>query len=237
MKATATSCFLSGAILTACLSLPCSPAVADSPAVVDFEKDVAAVLIRRCLECHQATNRSGGLALDTASAIAAGGDSGPAIHVGSAAESLLFRRIHAGEMPPPKHGVPSTLPENEVSILQRWIDGGAEFPEGRRLDIYEQTTDARGGRDWWSFQPLKATDPPWSTEVPEGGNPLDAFIQARLTEYGLSPAPRAPAGPLLRRLHWTVTGLPATEAQIAAFTADPSHDATARVVDQLLASP
>jgi hypothetical protein len=237
MKAMATSCLLGGAILTACLNLLSRQAVADNPPVIDFEKDVASVLIRRCLECHQTTNPSGGLALDTASAIAAGGESGPAVHVGSAAKSLLFRRIHAGEMPPPKHGVPSVLPENEVSILQRWIDAGAEFPAGRQLDIYEQTTDARGGRDWWSFQPLKATNPPWSSAVPAGANPIDAFIQSGLTEHGLSAASRAPAGQLLRRLHWTLTGLPATEAQIAAFAADPSDDATPRLVDELLLSP
>ena len=48
-------------------------AATDAPA---FEKDVAPLLIRRCLECHQSANPSGGLSLQSAADLAKGGDSG-----------------------------------------------------------------------------------------------------------------------------------------------------------------
>ncbi len=221
----------------ACLCCFSRSGIADESVAVDFEKDVAAILIGKCLECHQSANPSGGLALDTAASVTKGGDSGVVVTPGSAADSLLFKRIMDGEMPPAKHGVPGRLAENQVEILQRWIDAGAGFPANRKLDIYEQTTDVRGGRDWWSFQPLRSVDPPWSVDVPAGSNPIDAFIQIALREQGLTAAPRAAPAQLVRRLSWTLTGLPASEVQIAAFTADSSPQATERLVNDLLNSP
>jgi len=219
-----------------CLFLCGSRGFADEVTTVDFEKHVAPILIRNCLECHQPRNRSGGLALDTASAIAIGGESGAAVATDSA-NSLLIQRVSDGEMPPPQHGESRALAESEVQILRQWIDAGAIFPAERRLDIYERTNDVRGGRDWWSFQPLRRVDPPWSATVQAGSNPIDAFIQVALQEHGLTPAPRASSAQLSRRLYWTTTGLPASEAQIAAFNANSSHEATGHLVNDLLDSP
>ena len=220
-----------------CLFLFGSRGFADEPTTVDFERHVAPILIRNCLECHQSRNSSGGLALDTASAIATGGESGAVVARNSAATSLLFRRVADGEMPPPQHGESRAIAESEVEILRQWIDAGAIFPAERQLDIYERTNDVRGGRDWWSFQPLRRVDPPWSGSIPAGSNPIDAFIKAELQEQGLTSAPPAAPAHLLRRLYWTTTGLPASEAQIAAFTGNPSNEATALLVNELLDSP
>ena len=220
-----------------CLVLCGSRGFADETATVDFEKHVAPILIHNCLECHQARNPSGGLALDTDSAITIGGENGAAVARNSAAESLLFQRVRDGEMPPPQHGESRALAESDVQILRQWIDAGAIFPAERRLDIYERTNDVRGGRDWWSYQPLRRVDPPWSATVPAGSNPIDAFIQVVLQEHGLTPAPPAPPGKLSRRLYWTTTGLPASESQIAKFSANPSREASAQLVNDLLDSP
>ncbi|MEJ7590586.1 MAG: PSD1 and planctomycete cytochrome C domain-containing protein [Planctomycetaceae bacterium] len=224
-------------VIASSLYLRSSHGYADEAAAVDFEKDVAPILFRNCLECHQVRNSSGGLALDTASGIAAGGESGAAVARYSAANSLIMQRVRGREMPPPQHGETRALAASDVEILRQWIDAGAVFPEDRRLDIYERTTDVRGGRDWWSFQPLRHIDPPWSTMVPAGSNPIDAFIQVALQEQGLTSAPPAAPAQLVRRLYWTTTGLPASEAQIAAFTSNPSDQATGRLVNDLLASP
>ena len=218
-----------------CLFLCGGRGFADEVRAVDFENQVAPILIRNCLECHQPRNRSGGLALDTASAIATGGETGAAVATDSA-KSLLMQRVSAGEMPPPQHGESRALAESDIEILRQWIDAGANFPAERRLDIYERTNDVRGGRDWWSFQPLRRDDPPWSATVPAGSNPIDAFVQAALRDQGLTPAPRASSAHLLRRLYWTTTGLPASETQIATFSANPSHEATGHLVNDLLDS-
>ena len=219
------------------LYLCSSDGFADEASAVDFEKDVAPVLIRNCLECHQTRNSSGGLALDTASGIAAGGESGAAVASFSAADSLIMQRISDREMPPPQHGETRALAARDVEILRQWIDAGAVFPQGRRLDIYERTNDVRGGRDWWSFQPVRRIDPPWSTLIPAGSNPIDAFIQVVWQERGLTSAPPAAPAQLVRRLCWTTTGLPASEAQIATFSSNPSKQATGQLVNDLLESP
>jgi len=205
----------------------------------DFETDVAPVLIRRCLECHKHPDASGGLTLSSADSLTKGGDSGPAVRIGSAKDSLLFQRVFAGEMPPPKHEESRKLPATEIDVLRRWIDAGAPFPSDRRLDLYEQTTDVRGGRDWWSFQPLKNVAPPHASTVTAGEHPIDAFIAEAHQEHGLSAAPPASTSVLVRRLYWDVTGLPAPidAAAKLSLRKRETPDATAELIDELLASP
>jgi hypothetical protein len=66
---------------------------------------------------------------------------------------------------------------------------------------------------------------------------VDAFILARLEAKGLKPAPPADRRTLVRRVTFDLTGLPPTAQEVAAFEADASPDAFAKVVDRLLASP
>src|SRR5262249_15023554 len=51
-----------------------------------------------------------------------GGESGPALRPGRAAESLLFSKIASKMMPPKK-----PLSAEEVAVLRRWIDDGAAW--------------------------------------------------------------------------------------------------------------
>ncbi len=203
----------------------------------NFESDVAPVLIRQCLECHKAVDPVGGFSLATATGVAKGGESGVVVTPGSAADSVLFQRVSAGEMPPVHHGESRKLPAGEIEILRRWIDAGAVFPAERQLDLFERTTDVRGGRDWWSFQPVKSVVPPVIADLPVDANPIDGFIAAQLTMHGLTFAPRAEFRDLVRRLHWTVTGLPPSPDAASTLARNPSPSAYGELVDTLLASP
>ena len=203
----------------------------------DFESEVAPLLVRRCLECHQAAEPSGGFSLVSAASVAKGGDSGEVIRSGSAAESLLFQRVSAGEMPPAHHGESQALPAGEIDILRRWIETGATRPPGRQLDLYESTTDVRGGRDWWSFQPLKSVVPPTVAGLPADANPIDAFIAEALGAHGLTAGPRAGLSDVVRRLYWTVTGLPPSPDAVSKLAQNRSPSACSELVDMLLASP
>ena len=51
---------------------------------IDFERDVAPLLVRRCVECHKGTAPSGELNLTTRDGIARGGDSGAVLKPGDA---------------------------------------------------------------------------------------------------------------------------------------------------------
>jgi len=203
----------------------------------DFERDVAPLLIGRCLECHSRRQANGGLVLETRQALLAGGDSGEAITPGDADNSYLLDRLIDGEMPPEKQGKPQPLPPAEIDVLRRWINAGAPWPDGRQLDLFEQTTDVRGGRDWWSLEPVERPDLPDVAQRDFVANPIDAFILARLEAAGLVPAPRAAPRTLVRRLAFDVIGLPPTLEQVARFEADPSEDNWERLVDEMLASP
>src|SRR4029079_11605105 len=95
----------------------------------------------------------------------------------------------------------------------------------------------KADRGFWSFRPPADPTPPAVREGSWGRSPIDRFILAKLEEKGLRPAPAADRRTLLRRATFDLVGLPPTPAEIAAFLADESPDAFAKVVDRLLASP
>jgi len=200
----------------------------------DFETGAGDVLLRRCLECHGAADPAGGLDLTRADGLAAGGQSGAVVAPADPAASLLLSRVIAGEMPPAKNGVDQKLPDTEIAALREWIAAGAVWPAGRVLDPFERTTLARGGRDWWAFEPLRTTPPPI---VPGVSHPIDAFVRDRLARENITPAPEADRRVLLRRLAFDLVGLPPTADELDAFAADPAADAYEKQVDRLLASP
>ena len=96
---------------------------------VDFFREVQPLLERRCVECHRGEKAQAGFRLDQAGAAQRGGDSGPAYVPGMAGESELLRRItssDANEFMPPRG---DRLTDDEISLLTRWIDDGAVWPE------------------------------------------------------------------------------------------------------------
>ncbi|MCC6235035.1 MAG: DUF1553 domain-containing protein [Verrucomicrobiales bacterium] len=89
----------------------------------------------------------------------------------------------------------------------------------------------------WAYQPLRGPQPPEVKTPQLVQTPVDAFLLQRLEREGLTFAPPADRRSLLRRLHYTLVGLPPTFEEIAAFEADRSPEAVSRVVERLLASP
>ena len=89
----------------------------------------------------------------------------------------------------------------------------------------------------WAFQkPVEPALPPINNSLwPR--SPIDVFVLRRLEESGLAPSPVADRHLLIRRTTFSLTGLPPTTEEIAAFVADQAPGAYARVVDRLLASP
>ncbi len=194
---------------------------------------VATILIKRCLECHNERDNSGGLSLHSLDAFASGGESGEVFSRKDPHSSYLLERIILDEMPPEQKGVSQRLPDSEIKILKKWLESGAKWPKTRMLDLYEKTTEVRGGRDWWSLQ--KIVKP----KVPTVGasNPVDAFIQSKLSKTQLSSAPPASKRTLIRRLYIGLIGVPPTKSEITSFENDDSPMAYQELADRLLASP
>ena len=108
-------------LLTIALLVLASPTLADESDSV-FDKQVAPLLVQRCLDCHNASQQEGGLNLSRAVAAEAGGESGRVIEPGEPQESLLWQRVVSDEMPPEK-----ALSTSEKAVLQKWIADGAKW--------------------------------------------------------------------------------------------------------------
>jgi hypothetical protein len=206
-----------------------------APPSGDFERDIAPLVARHCLGCHNASEASGGLVLVDRAHALAGGDSGAALVPGKPDESLLIQRLRDGSMPPEGKG--EALTAEQVEKLVAWVRAGCNWPREKPLSPYEFTTDRRAGYDWWSLQPV--TRPPVPRELideqPAGA--IDAFVLEKLRERQLDMAPLADRPTLIRRLSFDLTGLPPTPEEICAFVDDPAADAYPRLVERLLASP
>jgi len=202
---------------------------ADAEAVPDFDRDVAPLLARRCLECHNASERRGGLDLSARPAAIRGGDSGAVLPEKAGDESLLGERVAQGEMPPK-----GKLPAAEQSTLARWIAAGA--PWGTTpIDRFRFSSDSRAGYDFWSLQPVRRPDPPQAPPGSRVENPIDQFVAAARAQQGLSGSPEADRRTLTRRAWQVLLGLPAPEE--AWRGAETDHRPWSEVVDELLARP
>jgi hypothetical protein len=187
---------------------------------IKFDREVRPILSDKCFACHgpDEKQRMAKLRLDTKEgAFAKQG----VIVAGDPGGSRLIKRITSKDpntiMPPPESG--HKLTENEISLLRRWIEEGAEWNEH------------------WAFVAPKRSEAPTVTNQTWVRNPIDAFIAARLEKENLKPSPEADRATLLRRVSLDLTGLPPTPAEVDAFLADKSPGAFEKTVDRLLASP
>ena len=205
---------------------------ADRP--IDFVRDIRPILEARCVRCHGPQREKSGLRLDSKAAALKGGDLYDKLFVpGQGAESTLVLITTTGidgvRMPPKDAGPALTLAE--TTLLRRWIDQGAAWP-----DI--PAAAAAPSREHWSFQPVvRPAVPPVADSNVVVRNPIDAFIVATLAEHGLQPAPEADRRTLIRRLYFDLVGLPPAPEEIAAFVASENPAAYTELVEKLLGSP
>ncbi|MEZ6016131.1 MAG: DUF1553 domain-containing protein [Planctomycetota bacterium] len=193
---------------------------------VEFERSIAPIFATKCVRCHGPEKQRSGYRLDVRSIAFDGGESSaPNIRPGDAAGSPLLRLVSGLDealVMPPKG---DRLTPTEVALVRRWIDEGAPWPDSASAQVADPL-------DWWSLKPI--TRPAPSTET---GNPIDAFVTARLARAGLALAGEADARTLCRRVHFDLIGLPPTPEEMDAYIADPASDRFERLVDRLLASP
>ncbi len=206
------------------------------------QHDVIPILLRRCTVCHGARQKEAGLDLRTPAGLLRGGKSGPAIVPGKPDESLLIKKIRAGEMPPITRLIEVSIKPiepAETEIVARWIAQGA--PEvNLHADVATTEPDplvSEADRDFWSFRPPQPVEPPAVKNAGLVRNSVDRFILARLEPKGLALSPEAERLALLRRVTFDLTGLPPEPADIEAYLADSRPGAYERLVDRLLASP
>ncbi len=186
------------------------------------EHDVLPILLLRCTACHGRNKQEGGLDLRSRELILKGGKSGPVVVPGNPEESLLVKRVAAGEMPPHKRLVEAAVKPMEPEELEKvkaWIAQGApqavEEPDlaGTPEDPLLRPQD----KDFWSFKSPVAAKIPVAPFQGNVNNFIDSFIQQKLQQNKLEPSPEAPPLTPLRRACFYLTGLPPTPEQAELF--------------------
>ena len=201
-----------------------------------FENDVRPILHRVCLDCH-ADDPEGNLDLRTVTAMLRGGTNGPAIVRGQSGQSLLTERIEFDEMPPADSGL--QLSEAERGVIEAWIDSGCQS-ESQVIEPSPFSWVSDQHREHWAFRQFAAEImPPPVSEASAHviRTPIDAFIQDRLEQHGLSMSSDADRMRLVRRLFVDLTGLPPTPKSVDYFLFDNRRDAYEQLVDRLLDTP
>ncbi len=183
------------------------------------------------MDCHNGTEKKGGLDLSKSKTTLKGGDSGEVLLPGDLDGSLLWEYVDSNEMPPKK-----PLLADEKKLLKAWIESGAKWGDDP-INPFRFTTSHRAGYDWWCLQPLSRPELPVVTQTAWPRNPIDRFVLAKLAAENLTPSPQADRRTLIRRLSFDLLGLPPTPAQVDAFLADKSPQAYASLVDRMLSSP
>jgi hypothetical protein len=192
-----------------------------------FERNVRPVLARHCHSCHSAAAkpRFGELSLDSRAGAL------KVVTPGDVRASKLVKALR-GELPakmPPS----GPLPEETIAAIEKWIQMGAPWPQGD-AELQPRARDAAFNLEerkaaHWAWQPVKPVTPP-----PGAGSEIDRFINAKLAEAKLAPAPEAERAVMIRRLSFDLTGLPPKPEEVDAFVKSGDWPAA---VDAYLGSP
>ena len=205
-----------------------------------------AILKENCFGCH-GTNKRSGLDMRTEETLQAGGSKGKVIVAHEPMKSRLYlyaTQEHDIKMPPPPN---QKLDEEDLQILKDWITAG-----GSIADVAEASNAAKSAadlvkaeerpikpaeREYWAFKPAVRGTIPTTKTAGWNGNPIDAYLASAMEAKGVKPSAMADRRTLIRRVYLDILGLPPTPEEVAAFIADKSPEAWAKVVDTVLASP
>ncbi len=183
------------------------------------------LLAKYCLACHNPNLKQGGLDLSTRQALLLGSEHGKVVSPGNPNESQLYKLVaHVAEPGMPFRA--PKLPPAAIEAFADWIRAGVPY------DDASTNPESAEAASHWAFRP------PVKPPLPgPAANPIDAFLNAQLSQRALSPLPPASRATLIRRAYLDLTGLLPTPAAVSAFVNDKDPKAYDRLLDRLLASP
>ena len=209
---------------------------ATEPDTIVTQHDVLPYLYTRCVVCHGARRKEAELDLRTVESILKGSKSGQIVVPGKPDDSLILKRLHAKDMPPPKELIRAgvrPMESTEINLLTKWIEQGA-IKHDIAPDVQTGIPDSLVSdedRDFWAFKT------PVKPNVPDSDiSPIDYFVRKKLNEQQLTPSRQAERLKLIRRVAFDLTGLPPQWDDVEQFLNDDSKNWYAKVVDHYLAS-
>ena len=122
-----------------------SPQASQAPPRVDFVRDVQPLLRQRCISCHGPSQQMSGLRLDRRRDAMRGSTFGTVIGPGNGEASRLFLRVSGSERGPQMPPTGALEPQ-QIALLKRWIDEGAEWPDAAAGDAPEVPADPGAAR-------------------------------------------------------------------------------------------
>jgi len=135
------------------------------------------------------------------------------------------------------------LDASVITDFENWVKMGAPDPRDSPATDAEVAADTdwsavmKRRKTWWSFQPLKHTDLSTLPSVVGTTNPVDRFLAVKLSEAHLPRESKADKRTLIRRLSYTLRGIPPKPEEIEHFINDKNGNAYQHLVETFLASP
>jgi len=174
---------------------------------------VRAIFAHNCYKCHGEEKVKGELRLDRKDFVFKGGENGPVIVLGDANESELFRRItlpsnHKEVMP----NKGKKLSENDIAIINFWIQKGAPWPDGTSKDEVFKVA---------ALAPRNPALPPAKGIYV---NPIDRWTNQYFVRNKIAWPKLVDDRIFLRRLFMDIIGLLPLQQEIEEFIKDPRPD-------------
>lgn len=203
-----------------------SQAFSQTPAKVEFARDVQPIFRQNCIGCHGPTKQNSGLRVDRRSSVLKPGVR--RVVPGNSENSLLYHRLTGSEfglqMPPT-----GPIRPEQVQIVKAWIEQGAEWPDSLANEIELPPLNPKAvsmvetlrAADRQTFNKIVAEDPKLlNARGPEGSTPFmyavlytDAATLERLIKQGADPNKRNDAG--ATALMWAALDLAKTRVLVA----------------------
>ena len=138
-----TAAVVTSLILTAAMAATAQDRQTASP--LTYDRDAKPILRKRCGNCHNAERPRGELDLMTYAGLVAGGATGKVVVAGRPEESPVYTlpaHLDEPRMPPnaPK------IPQREIDILRRWIEGGLLEKPGDSAVVASEANNPAGTR-------------------------------------------------------------------------------------------
>ncbi|MFN7560883.1 MAG: c-type cytochrome domain-containing protein, partial [Prosthecobacter sp.] len=180
---------------------------------LSFNRDIRPILSENCFACHgfDSKHREAELRLDTPEGAYTAKDGAFPIKPGDLAKSEVWQRIITSDeddlMPPPKSH--KKLTQKQKDTLKLWIEQGAPYQKH------------------WAFElpRMGALQAHPAVENRRSLSAIDAYLAERQLKDKLTFAEEADRETLIRRVSFTLTGLPPTLAEVDAFLKDGNYEA------------
>ena len=121
-----------------------APVLAEDAAAekITYNDHILPLFKQRCGSCHNANDRKGGLTLDNYAGTMQGGSSGAVVEGGDSSASYLWSLItHESEPKMPPNA--DKMPEAELTLIKKWIDGGLLETSGSSAKMKKKASLAK----------------------------------------------------------------------------------------------